>query len=790
MKLNKRTFAVAALSVSLVAPTISPVSHAAENHLACKEDYNRGSDFDTSNPEAAPRRVSTPCLWPDPEQIEKLEQRDLNALAQELGYEKPSINVGMLRSIASAGKTQAEKPSTLKQVQVVVEEVSAGDAEVKGRVYLPIGTKEQMVSAVFLPRFHQEKITVTRQNADQAQWVEFSVPVHESIELNEGDQVVVGPVPSVAENQKKTVTVKAKTFGPTEIPGVDPVPPAPNPIPGPEGDKDGTEPQTPGTNDNGHLKCENKFQKGQDFNGVPSVIVIEHLARNCGFTNDQIRSLSQEELRKVAEEINEPADQISLPLIRAILAAAGAAPAPAPKPELQPAPAGVSEEERQAAFAELAAAEHLNPEQRKAFIKDIEDATDVERLQSIKQAIDAENSNPIGKLAPKDNLKSQAPKDIPETENKDTEESFSVPQALETVKKRAWDFVHTARKLDEKKKTSLKDRITLAKTIQEVEEIYAEAKELTGTIDHTPQGAGNSGSNDEDPTKEPKPNKESGNLDFEDNEVFSPNQKEWTAKDFVNPFKQHEKNEAGQELQETKRAASAAIDGIQHLSDEHKAAYKAVIASATSVEQVELLVHGALETSDNAAANDKPFGPFGIDENPLYSPNEKQWTSEDFLNSFKQHEKNEAAKVAEETMLKEAKRQAHATIDGIKGLTEKHRTDYKAQIDAATNQQAVQRIVEVAQKASTTDADGAAENQPPKNGGNSGGTDNGNSTGEHKNTPGSSASKAKGIAAIAAGLGALGLAIGGILSAVNYFGGLNTIQAKVIDMLTSIGIRF
>ena len=789
MKINKRTFAVAALSVSLVAPTISPVAHAAENHLACKGDYSRGSDFATSNPEAHLEGYLRRACGLNPEQIEKLEQRDLNALAQELRYEKPSINVGMLRSIASAGKTKTEKPSTLKQVQVVVEEVSAGDAEVKGRVYLPIGTKEQMVSAVFLPRTHLEQIRVTRENADKAQWVQFSIPVPESIQLKEGDQVIVGPIPST-ESQKKTVNVKAKAFGPTEKPGVDPVPPVPNPSPGTENDQDGAELQTPGTNDNGHLKCENKFQKGQDFNGVPSVIVIEHLARNCGLTNDQIRSLSQEELRKVAEEINEPADQISLPLIRAILAAAGAAPAPAPKPEPQPIPAGVSEEERQAAFAGLAAAEHLNPVQRKAFTKDIEDATDVERLQSIKQAIDAENSNPIGKLAPKDNLKSQAPKETPETENKDTEESFSVPQALETVKKRAWDFVHTARKLDEKKKTSLKDRITLAKSIQEVEEIYSEAKELTGTIDHTPQGAGNSGSNNEDPTKEPKPNKESGKLDFEDNEVFSPNQEEWTAKDFVNPFKQHEKNEAGQELQETKRAASAAIDGIPNLSDEHKAAYKEVIASATSIEQIELLVHGALETSDNAAANDKPTGPFGIDENPIYSPNEKQWTSGDFLNSFKQHEKNEAAKVAEQTMLKDAKRQAHATIDGIKGLAEKHRTDLKAQIDAATNQEAVQRIVEVAQKASTTDADDAAENQPPKNGGNSGGTDNGNSTGERENTPGSSESKAKGIAAIAAGFGALGLAIGGILSAVNYCGGLNTIQAKVIDMLTSIGIRF
>ncbi|CAM2740351.1 GA module-containing protein [Corynebacterium propinquum] len=789
MKLNKRTVAVAALSVSLVAPTISPVSHAQEKYLNCEQDFKKGADFDTDLVEAHLEEYLTRACGLTSEQIASVSQNELNRLAEKLGYQSQIVDRSRLVAIASATAGPSEAQPKLNVVELSINEVKEGDRTITGGVFLAPGQKEQAISAIFVKRAYPQNLTVSRDEASTGAWVPFSIPVHESITLHVGDEILVGPVPSAPESQK-TVTVKEKTNGPTEKPDVNPIPPITNPIPGSEGEQTETEPKAPGAKGNGHLNCENKFQKGRDFNGVPSVIVFEHLSRNCGLTDDQIRGLSKEELRKVAEELKEPADKVSVRHIRAILAAADLAPAPVPKPEPHPAPAGVSEETRQAAFTELAAAEYLNPEQRKAFAKDIEDASDVERLQSIKQAIDAENSNPIGKLAPKDSLKPQAPKENTETENQDTEESSSALHALETVKKRAWDFVHTARKLNEKKKTSLKDRITLAKTIQEVEEIYAEAKELTGTSDHTPQGAGNSGSNNEDPTKEPKPNKESDKLDFEDNEVFSPNQAEWTAKDFVNPFKQHEKNEAGQELQETKRAASAALDGIQNLSDEHKAAYKGVIASATSIEQIELLVHGALETADSAVENGKAAGPFEIDENSLYSPNEKQWTSEDFLNSFKQHEKNEAAKVAEQTMLKDAKRQAHATIDGIKGLTEKHRTDFKAQIDASTNQQAVQRIVEVAQKASTTDADDAAENQPPKNSGNSGGTDNGNSTGERENTPGSSASNAKGIAAIAAGFGALGLAIVGILSAVNYFGGLNTIQAKVIDMLTSIGIRF
>ena len=710
MKLNKRTVAVAALSVSLVAPTISPVAHAQEKHLNCEQDFKKGADFDTDLVEAHLEEYLTRACGLTPVQIASVSQNELNRLAEKLGYQSQIVDRSRLVAIASATEGPSEAQPKLNVVELSINEVKAGDRTITGGVFLAPGQKEQAISAIFVKRAYPQTLTVSRDEASTGAWVPFSIPVHESITLHVGDEILVGPVPSAPESQK-TVTVKEKTNGPTEKPDVNPIPSIPNPNPGSEGELAETEPKAPGAKGNGHLNCENKFQKGRDFSGIPSVIVFEHLSRNCGLTDDQIRGLSQEELRKVAVELKEPADKVSVRHIRAILAAADLAPAPVPKPEVQPAPAGVSEETRKAAFAELAAAEYLNPEQRKAFAKDIEGASDVERLQSIKQAIDAENSNPIGKLVPKKSLKPQTPKKSPE-------------------------------------------------------------------------------SNNEDLTKKPHPNKESGKLNFEDNEAFSPNQKEWTAKDFVNPFKQHEKNEAGQELQETKRAASAAIDGIQHLSDEQKAAYKAVIASAASVEQVELLVHGALETSDNAAANDKPSGPFGIDENPLYSPNEKQWTSEDFLNSFKQHEKNESAKVTEETMLKEAKRQAHATIDGIKGLTEKHRTAYKAQIDAAINEQAVQQIVEVAQKASTTDTDDAAENQPPKNGGNLGGTDNGNSTGERENTPGSSASKARGIAAIAASLGALGLAIGGILSAVNYFGGLNTIQAKVIEMLTSIGIRF
>ncbi|MCG7230617.1 GA module-containing protein [Corynebacterium propinquum] len=709
MKLNKRTFAVAALSVSLVVPTISPAAHAQEKHLNCSNGVEKGVDFDAETVEAhVAEYLQRSCKLTGFE-IGNLSDSELRAVARELGYDDSALNIGFLRAMLASKDSPTGAEEDLQWATITVDEAKAGAKKISGRVHLPAGQDQQKISVTFLPRVHTEHTLVSRQNADNAGWVNFELAVPESLVLNAGDMILAGIVPADHPKQKKTILVMPSESPEDMMP--DPELPVPMPNPGGGSDNEESEQTPPASTYKPHLGCNQKFRKGADFDGVPSVVVVEHLQRNCGLSDDEIRKLSEEDLRKVAKELNEPADKVKSSSVRAVFSAKTGAPVPEPKAEPQPAPPRVTEKERQDALQKLAASSAINPEQRKAFTKDIEDASDVERLQSIKQAIEAENSNPIGKLVPKKSLKPQAPKQNPE-------------------------------------------------------------------------------SNNEDPTKKPNPKKESGKLNFEDNEVFSPNQKEWTAKDFVNPFKQHEKNEAGQELQETKRAASAAIDGIPNLSDEHKAAYKEVIASATSIEQIELLVHGALETSDNAAANDKPTGPFGLDENPLYSPNEKQWTSEDFLNSFKQHEKNEAAKIAEQTMLKDAKRQAHATIDGIKGLTEKHRTDFKAQIDAATNQEAVQRIVEVAQKASTTDADDAAENQPPKNGGNSGGTDNGNSTGERENTPGSSESKAKGIAAIAAGFGALGLAIGGILSAVNYFGGLNTIQAKVIDMLTSIGIRF
>lgn len=709
MKLNKRTVAVAALSVSLVAPTISPVSQAAENGLVCNGNSDPGTDFDTKPLGVHGEEHLRPACGLNPEQIEKVEQDEINEPAKESGYENPNNNAVSLHSNAFANK-ESDESSSVQRALVDVEEVFAGDRTVNGRVLLPAGNAEQKIKAVFLPRFFPQEIVVRRSDADNAQWVPFSITVHSSIDLEEGNQVLVGLVPSAAETQK-AVTVKAKNTAPTEKPDVNPIPPSPNPNPGSAGDQAGTNPKLPGTEGNGYLKCENKFQKGQDFDGIPSVVVVKHLQQNCGLSDDEIRKLNEEDLRKVAEELKEPADKVSLSLVRAVLTVKTGAPVPGAQPERKPAPTRITEKDRRDALQKLAAASAINPEQRKAFAKDIAETSDAERLKSIAQAIDAENANPIAKLAPKASVKPQAPKK-------------------------------------------------------------------------------NNELNNEDPTKKPNPNQESGKLDFEDNEVFSPNQKEWTAKDFVNPFKQHEKNQAGQELQETKRAASAAIDGIQQLSNEHKAAYKAVIASATSVEQVELLVHGALETAEDAGGNDKPSGLFGIDENPLYSPNAKQWTSEDFLNSFKQHEKNEAAKVVAEAMLKETKRKAHAAIDGVKGLTEKQRSDYKGQIDGANNQEAVQRIVEVAQKSNVNDTGEAAENQPPKNPGNSGGADNGSSAGEHTTTPSSSASKAKVIDAIAAGFGALGLAIGGILGVVNHLGGLNAIQAKVIDMLTRIGIRF
>ena len=48
-----------------------------------------------------------------------------------------------------------------------------------------------------------------------------------------------------------------------------------------------------------HLGCEQAFQLKQDFDGTASIVVAQHLSKNCGLSADEISKLSVDELKKV-----------------------------------------------------------------------------------------------------------------------------------------------------------------------------------------------------------------------------------------------------------------------------------------------------------------------------------------------------------------------------------------------------------------------------------------------------------------------------------------------------------
>lgn len=176
-------------------------------------------------------------------------------------------------------------------------------------------------------------------------------------------------------------------------------------------------------------------------------------------------------------------------------------------------------------------------------------------------------------------------------------------------------------------------------------------------------------------------------LDANANSIEDPNKAALTAEDLAFPFAQH-RDEVAEDLIEAKRAGVAAVDGAQHLSDEQKTAYKAAIEAAASDSQIDELVYAALDANDLEAGYAKIFEQLGLTENRGFSPNEKQWNSEDFANSFKQHAANEQA-----MDLQEVRDAGSAAVDGIYDLTENQKSVFKKQIAAAGSEDSVSEIV-------------------------------------------------------------------------------------------------
>ena len=100
----------------------------------------------------------------------------------------------------------ADNGAQTQQTQILVDEIAAGAQTITGKVKLPEGVSEQQIAA-FFPRSLFAQVSVQNAQKDAQGFVNFELAVPESLNLQVGDQVKIGPVGKLAEVQ--TVVVKA-----------------------------------------------------------------------------------------------------------------------------------------------------------------------------------------------------------------------------------------------------------------------------------------------------------------------------------------------------------------------------------------------------------------------------------------------------------------------------------------------------------------------------------------------------------------------------------------------------
>ncbi|WP_049148520.1 GA module-containing protein, partial [Corynebacterium propinquum] len=261
--------------------------------------------------------------------------------------------------------------------------------------------------------------------------------------------------------------------------------------------------------------------------------------------------------------------------------------------------------------------------------------------------------------------------------------------------------------------------------------------------------------------------------------------------------------------------------------------------------------YGELVDAEQAEDYAKIQEQLGSNGTPAFSPNEKPWTPEDFLNSFRQNAANEAAKTLKETKsaatadvegaarltdnqksefkdrigaaktveevkavldeahklvdklaseaedkatLEKEKQEAHRIIDGLTKLSLEKKAAFKKQVNDAKTGAYVAHVVERAQEMNAQQnpsGDGAGAQEPGKPGNNEtpGKPGNDNKPGKDQN-PGSTTDASKGFFGLAAGLGVFALIFGGILHTINHFDGFGVVQEHVRNAFAKIGIRF
>lgn len=226
MNFNKRVLAAAALSVSLVIPTVAPVAQAAE-HLGCEQAFQQKQDFDSIPSIAVAQHLLKNCGL-SAGQISELSVDELKKVAQELKdkdgnpLSEEKINGINKALVNGAAKDPAEKDKKedasqngevgAEQFTVApqVNDIKAGDKEVTGTVRLYPSEKNYEFAATF-PGGAVEKIAIKA--PAKTATVDFKIAVPQGVELKAGDEVFVTPVPNTANPQTgegpgQTIVVK------------------------------------------------------------------------------------------------------------------------------------------------------------------------------------------------------------------------------------------------------------------------------------------------------------------------------------------------------------------------------------------------------------------------------------------------------------------------------------------------------------------------------------------------------------------------------------------------------
>jgi len=216
MKLNKRIFASAALSVSLVAPAVAPVALADEapTHTKCEQRFQKGADFNGTPEIIVAAHLNKNCGL-SPEEIGKLSPEEVKTVAKELKDSKgrPALTEAQINNVKQpnsfvvkpyldglANKPKKEQgsdeQSVEKKTSILANDIAAGEREVTGQAFV-VGADKQSVKAIF-PGGKEATVELGDGIVleEGLRLVEFTIAVPEGVELKADDQVSFVTVPS------------------------------------------------------------------------------------------------------------------------------------------------------------------------------------------------------------------------------------------------------------------------------------------------------------------------------------------------------------------------------------------------------------------------------------------------------------------------------------------------------------------------------------------------------------------------------------------------------------------